>query len=672
MPSIRGFARSWALPAVLAGVLAVLGGAGIAAWRDSTDESYVVVVDFSPSCLPPAAVRGDIRFDDGNLAAALARAAARPGVGRILLYTDAVFDRAPTASKPVAVVLRPRRDAFLILQIRAPDRVPVGVDFSVEIEVGRTAGPGQGAVEAHLTLFRGDERVGAESYAVRLERGQKRTIRIRDRVPSGGPVHYRARLAGGEERERVVRIGDRTSVLAIGGGRPVDGFVWLPMPAERVEAYLARRDVGRGVDVILLRGGLESTRAQKLVADAVRGGAGLVVAGGIGFSDRPLETVLPLTDKPPGGRAALLLLDFSGSMERWQPQMRRAVALLMAAFSPRDQIAFVAFRDEVVAESDWTTVADANWNLQIRSTGNTSLVPALLRAAERLENAPSAHKRLFVVSDGEWSDVADASETMKRFAGIYVAALFVEKRVHKDLFPTAFVAGDDFAATLRKAEDEAPDRRIEGTVSARRGDVADWLRDAAPVPGVYEVVARLYPRGAGERIALRADEIPLVGTLEPGGRVVMTAVKGAPLGGLLRAAARRGADVVLLAERDGAGLRLSARAAQQEVFLVDGKTVAGKPAGPGRWSAHVEHVSSGALQVRFGAAIHLVPPASDDEMGGLTNRPDIAADIARLSGGQVHADGVPPAPGRGRTAVYATFLAAAACVVWSALKRRAA
>ena len=658
----------------LAVLLAVLGGLGMAAWDVPAEGSYVVVVDGSPSCEPPSDVTADIRFDDTRVAAALARAAARPGADRILLYTDAVFDRAPAASKPVHVVLRPRRDLVRLLQIRAPGRVPVNADFSVEIDVGRTAGPGKGAVEARLTLFRGDERVGAESYAVRLERGQKRTIRIRDRVPSEGPVHYRARLASGEEREHAVRIGDRPTVLAIGGGPPLDGFVWLPMPAERVEAYLARRDVGRGVDVILLRGGLESTRAQQRVADAVRGGAGLVVVGGVGFSDRPLETVLPLTDKPPGGRATLLLLDFSGSMEPWQPQLRRAVAQLMAAFSPKDQIAFLAFRDEVVAESDWTTVEDANWNLQIRSTGNTSLDPALQRAGERLENAPSAHKRLFVVSDGEWSqkDLKQAAETMKRFAGIYVAALFVEKRVHEDLFPTAFVAGDDLAAALPKLEDEAPDRRVEGTLLAQHGDVPGWLRDALPAPGACEAIARLYPRGAGERVALRAGEIPLMGTLEPGGRVVMTAVKGAPLVGLLRAAARGGADVELHAERAGAGLQLSARAEQQHAFLVDGKTVASKPAGPGRWSAHVARVSSGALQVRFGAAIRLVPPAADDELGGLTSRPDIAAEIARLSGGQVHADGVPPARGGGRAAVYATFLAAAACVVWGALRRRAA
>ena len=147
---------------------------------------------------------------------------------------------------------------------------------------------------------------------------------------------------------------------------------------------------------------------------------------------------------------------------------------------------------------------------------------------------------------------------------------------------------------------------------------------------------------------------------------------GRDMADVASAAARGGADVVLHAERDGVGLRLSARAAQQQAFLVGGKTVASKPAGPGRWSAHVAGVSSGAFQVRFGAAIRLVRPAADDEMGGLTNRPDIAADIARLSGGQVHADGVPPAPGRGRSAVYATFLAAAACVVWAALKRRVA
>ena len=75
--------------------------------------------------------------------------------------------------------------------------------------------------------------------------------------------------------------------------------------------------------------------------------------------------------------------------------------------------------------------------------------------------------------------------------------------------------------------------------------------------------------------------------------------------------------------------------------------------------------------MRFGPAMVLVPTAVQSEMGGLTNRPGIAAEIARLSGGRVHAEGA-PAAGGGRAAVYATFLAAAACVVWGARRRRAA
>jgi hypothetical protein len=683
MLSIRAFCRFHGLPAVIAGLLAVAGAAGLALFSAAPEGLRTVVVDRSASCAAPADVGADalVVTDAGGVAGALARAAARPGAARVLLVTDAVFDAVPgLPALPVDVQLCDRSDDVGITTVRAPARIAPGTDFGVAITVGRTAGPGSGAVRAVVRLERDGQRVG-RPRTVLLERGQSVTVRVRDRVGKAGTAAYRAVLsgataaAGNDEAVALVRIGDRPRLLVIGAGPAPDGF-----EAERADAAGAAARLGRPFDAVLLRGPLPAQDAQERLVEAVRGGAGLVVHGGAGFGGRPLEQVLPLTDQPPAGRATLLLLDYSGSMADLRGKLADAVNRLIEVLPAREQVSILVFRDRVVLETPWRPAAGTTWRPadDLRATGNTSLAPALERAKLLFAQVGEARKRLFVVSDGRWQDLARAAATLGMMTGAHRAAVFLAPPAPEAAvaaFDHAMESTGEIARHLLELEQDTPDRRVAGPLTAAPGSVAAWLQPVLPAPGPYKGAVRLYPRGVGERIALSGAGHPLLATLEPGGRVAVVALDDAPIDGVLRACARPGGDIELEAKRDGSALDVRARVSSGELpdaFVVDGATVPARPAAPDEMRARVPRVGDGALTVAFGAARLRVPARSATELRGLTNRPDIAAEIARRSGGRLVADGAAPAPTSRRPAVYATLLLGVACVVWGASRRAAA
>ncbi|MHC4818970.1 MAG: vWA domain-containing protein, partial [Planctomycetota bacterium] len=519
MASIKGFSGF----GLLALLLALVGAVGLGPRLGFGRAEVVAAMDLSASCEPPPTLpSGALTSDDSRLGALLRRARAA-GAERIRLFTDGcdISGAAPAApGVPVDVVLRPRRDDVGILDLKVPARIQPGVDFVVEILVGRTAGPASGPISFHVNLLRDGARVG-QPRALRLERLQTRRIRVRDRVDEARLVRYRAQLKAplgapeNDHREAVARVGDQPLILAVGAPVPSGWRGEVRQPAE-VAAFLADPSVRARIDAILLARDLPA-QAQERVADAVREGAGLVALGGTGFAGEPLARVLPLTETPPEGRAALLLLDFSGSMQERKGELLDAVDRLLSHFAPTDRVACLAFRDAPVQRAPWTTVADARWDLRaLRPHGNTLLRPALEEAERMLLEVSGARRRVLVVSDGEWGD-RDGPRLRRSIAalesaGIHLAALFVQPEVDpaaRDLFPFSLQAGDDLAADLVRLEDGAEDRTVP-EANATVGDVATWLAGAVPLPGVYRDVPRLYPRNGGEKIALRDGRIPLV------------------------------------------------------------------------------------------------------------------------------------------------------------------
>ena len=371
--------RALLLPGMAALVLALAGAAGLGPFLGGA-RGTLLVVDVSPSCEPPDPLpEGALLCKDSRLGRAV-EAAKRLGAKRVRLFTDGCDlsgEAPPPVGIPVDVVLEPRRDDLVVLSVRAPERIPKATDFAVEILLGRTKGPDRPPVTAAVTLLRDGERVGSPT-AVLLERGQTARVLVRDRVDREGVVRYRAMVedpfgdAADDVLEAVARIGDRPLVLSIGGPLEAPGLDVKEVAA--AEALSAPFDAA---DAILLRS-LPDAPAQERIVEALRRGAGLVVTGGRGVAGTRIEKVLPLTDAPPQGRAALLLLDVSGSMEELLPALADATEKLVRQFAPDDRIAYLQFSSRPGKSSGWQRAAEARWDLHSFAAGGTPFLgPAL-------------------------------------------------------------------------------------------------------------------------------------------------------------------------------------------------------------------------------------------------------------------------------------------------------
>jgi Mg-chelatase subunit ChlD len=669
-----------ALPGSLALLLALLGAAGLGPPSGGARGTRAVV-DVSPSCEPPDPVPGGaILCPDSRLDHAL-RKAASEGARRILLFTDGC-DLSPGPPEPphipVDVVLEPRRDDVVALGVRVPDRIPVSTDFAVEVTVGRTRGLAQPPLTVAVTLFRDGEHVGHPT-TVRLERGQTARVLVRDRVDREGIVRYRATVEdplGPKDDDAagtVARIGEKPLVLSIGGRLEVEGC--------EVREYDGTAEVSPSsfdvADAIVAHA-VPDPVTGRAVAGAVRSGAGLVMIGGRGVAGSEIEKVLPLTDRPPDGRSALLLLDVSGSMVDKKDALIAATKRLLAHFAPDDRVAFVAFRHEPVAASPWTNAAEAHWDLDsLVPQGNTMLEPALVEAQQMLADA-KGERRLFVISDGKWGDRESPAlrERLAAMGGIQRAALFVADdvpRESKALFPVSLTATDDLGAALERLEDKAKDRTV-ASADAAATPTPRWLEGAVPPSGTYRDFVRLYPRNVGETIVLAAGEIPLVAAWRPGGKVVMSATAGVDPRALVRAVLKDTGGIHLRAWPEGDEIVAEATGSEGAPFVFDDMAVPARPVAPDRWRA-TSRRTYGDVLVRCGAAAALVRDRiGGQELQGLGNCPDVAAAIAARSGGRMLKEKGPGEEEAGRRApgVWATLLLGALLVLASAWRRRRA
>ncbi|MCZ6571637.1 MAG: VWA domain-containing protein [Planctomycetota bacterium] len=690
------------IPAAGALLLALLAAVGWAPGLRSEETARAVVVDISPSAEPLEQLPGEaILCADSDLGAALRRAAAsRPG--SILLYTDGcdLVSAAPAVpAVPVDVVLLGRRDNVRVQDLRVPARAAKGAPISIAVQVGRTLGSVRGdPLTVQVRLERDGERVGAAQEIV-LERGQSRRVLFADRIDRGGFVRYRASLhdpvgpTDDDALEVLLKVGDHPLVLAVGEGIHVPGVALTRVAAADLAARLQDPAVGSAVDALVV--GADAAlppAAQEAVVAAVRGGAGLLVLGGHGYAGRKLETVLPLTETPPDGRAVLLVVDVSGSMQPFRRDLTQAIRLLQDVLHPRDRIALLGFRDQVVLRFEWETVGNARWSLDaIATRGKTLLAPALAEALVWLAKEPKGERRLYVVSDGEWLD-RDAPELERRLAeidaaGVHRAAVFLKDDpppAALKLFPDHVLATrpDDLRDSLRRSEQAAPDRVVDGPLPVRLAAHPQWLRGAERAfAEPVRRIARLYPRGSGESVGVFAGQIPVMAARSVGGRVVQIAADPARnpeiagrLGAYLRAVLReRGTgEVTLRARREGRGLRVWLEGADSGRLTVGGSQVEARPVGPRRWEASVPRVAVGMLRVRAAGVETVVPAAASRELAGLTSDREVAAGIANRSGGVLYALGERPQQrgGAKRPGVLLLLLAGAALVLISATWRR--
>jgi len=692
------------IPAALAGLLAL---AAVLRWgptgrEEATGATVLIDASASTSTLP-ASVSGR-RFDSSDLTGELRAAVAR-GAQRIDLFTDGCHTgTGPLVSPgvPVDVHLVDRADDFQVLSVVAPARVGVQDALLVEVEIGRTAGPGEPATVG-VRLERDGARIGSVKR-ISIGRGQRRRVVFPDSVDRSGVVRYRAILEGApgdpanDFQTTRARVGVRPLAVTVGEIDPGPGFETARATPEDLAGRLF--ELSASVDLVVLAKGVRlAGAAQEAVRAAVLDGAGLLVVGGSGFGGRPLEDVLPVTDRPPNGRAVLMLLDFSGSMEPWKSRLTSAASVLRARFHPDDAIAAIGFRRGVFDKKNWTAIKDAHWDLAHWPTwGRTEIAPALKAADRSLSLRPDAERRVYVVSDGEWLDtpekLREASERVAawRGSGVHAAAIFVGSKVPApaaELFPKHFVATDEvsLAKALEAAEASAPDRSPLREQPVERVPAPRWLADAVPELMTAKGIDRLYERGRGESVVLRAGRWPVLASFVPAGRVIVWnapsrggSSSGGALPALMRACARQDArSGTLRATRVGPWLVLKATAMKSTAtFVVNGTKIATRATGPETYEARVRVTSPHGFTVRFLDHEVVVPGGPAAESAGLFVCRDAAADLARLSGGRlIEIEG--PAGAAGRRAsrsgapsrkVHITLLIAAAALLLSAFVRR--
>jgi len=666
--------RPWApLSALLAAACALLALLGVGPEGARGAPRIAVLLDASPSCEAPAEPpAGAVRFRESDLAAALA--SVRPDAERIWLLTDGCDPNGPPGRLPpvpVDVTLLPRRDDLSLLAIEAPPRIAAGEEFLLRVTIGRTEGAGRGPAVVSVSLFRDGERVGLPVEAS-LAPGERRSVRFTDRVPEERICRYRAALgaeigdAADDGIEAAVRIGDRPSALSVGVPLP-EGFAGREVGPLELRRALA--DAAGALDAVLLGGAALPRDAQETLVGAVRAGMGLVLLAGPGYAGQPLEAVLPLTDRPPDGRAVCLLLDYSGSMTPRKEELNEAVARLKSLLHPDDRIAIVVFRDVAAVAAPWTTVREEGTDLRSFPTRyRTEVLRALELGRGLLAEARAARRRLYVVSDGEWTDIAPAAFPEKLRAlegeGIHARLLLVGGRSDPEAF----------REILRQAEREAPDRRLAGPFPAERVAPAAFVEAALPARPEWRDLVRLYPRDAGERIALACGGSPLLATLEPGGRVAMMAsgdAEGAER--LLRACARvrpTGARS-LRAWREGFSIEAEGRGGGGATFRLGEATVEGVPSGPGARRARFERAPAEACFVLWEGVHAFVPSLASRELEGLAPRADVAAAIASGTGGRLLGPGErPPAPRDRARRPEMLLLAASGLLLVAAILRR--
>ena len=219
---------------------------------------------------------------------------------------------------------------------------------------------------------------------------------------------------------------------------------------------------------------------------------------------------------------------------------------------------------------------------------------------------------------------------------------------------------------LRKLEEEAPDRWVRETVSAKVSDPFGWLRGALAERD-FAHFPRLYPKGADERVALAYGELPIVAARIEGGRIVQAAAPDAASEAMLRACiAEQGTG--LRAWRVGRGLEIEARGSNGAAFSVGERSVPARVRGPDRWCASLASVPAAELRVTCAGATVTVPALADAEERGLFPDEEFARALARVSGGRCNP---PDASNPQRSvAVYATLLGAAVLILACAWLRR--
>ncbi len=404
------------------------------------DHVAVLAIGDSPASLyegPPSRFPGDpppaAPADETDLGATLEAALVRIPSDRdadIVVMTDARATRGDArrvlpacAARGIAVhalAIGPLRPSDArILSVEAPAFVSPKESWTIEVELesGR-----EGTIEVLL-----DAPFGKSSQEVTLVRDTPRVVRfsappIADRAEFSVSLRTRSfedACPRNDTARRTVQLtSDQRRILVLSPGASATARILRAQPRFSVTESTAFREPFEFDAVVLDDFPVRGLRSEELgrLRDFVRSfGGGVCVFGGPnsfgpgGYSDTPLEEILPVWAFPDETLALVVVLDRSGSMNVEIPGNRRtkidaarhALARALEELRERDLATVIPApgRSPLAPLSrDRATLRAAVASLE--AGGPTALADSIREAVKLLETAAAPRKHVLLISDG--------------------------------------------------------------------------------------------------------------------------------------------------------------------------------------------------------------------------------------------------------------------------------
>lgn len=368
-----------------------------------------------------------------DIAAAMRRAEAALGSGRIVLLTDGRETRG--SARDEAARLRAR--GFVVDVVALPEKDPLDARVARVDLGGSEAREGEGLlihveVEAtrpcsgEVTLTRDGESKRAWSVPVTLAAGgTKATLTFHDRAERRGVHRYEARVAVASDEEPA--NDSNGAVLLVHGGPRALVIELDPTDGEATSRVLTAQGFSvkrtspdraapadlEGTDLAVLASGELTPDFGRALGAFVREGGGLLALGGArsysGWRGTEIDDALPVTAEPNQTErpqvALVIAIDKSGSMRGPKLELAKLAARnAVWGLGKEDKLGVIAFNYnaywivplETIVER---TAVQAKIEMQAAG-GGTDLMPSLREAKASLLPSNARVKHLLVLTDG--------------------------------------------------------------------------------------------------------------------------------------------------------------------------------------------------------------------------------------------------------------------------------
>ena len=344
-------------------------------------------------------------------------------------------------------------------------------------------------------------------------------VELEFQSPAAGLHRLRVRsasndvLAWDDEREGVLRVIESPRVHVVGAGDSLAPLLAAirsaPQPRPSIERHAAL-SIGLlssiGVDdmVLLVDPSFEDLGepTSAALSKAVRRGLRLLVTSGpkeLAVPDEgehPAKAMLPLIlpkkkKKEPAPMAVVFCIDASDSMARENKfeLALAAVANTVSLLNREAEVAVITFNDNPRVEQPLGPIADTDTFARdlsrLRTSGGTSMYPALEIAQEMLAKSNARIKHLFVATDGQsvtsFSTYGSVVTSLKRNK-VTVSSVGLGQDMDRDELSSVASAGGGQAYFVNDLS-ELPKIFLEETLEVVRKNQVERATPVVPVPG---------------------------------------------------------------------------------------------------------------------------------------------------------------------------------------------